>query len=145
MRRPKENGMAVPTMNRKSGITRSQARSEERLRTHVFQLADTIGERNAYKAGTMERSAQYIDVYKRQEQYVHTGENWSLISSEDYQYDAELKLAKTTRGNEMCIRDRYRGLSPKGRDVLSMINRARRIRAAASPEDRDMSARPLKS
>ena len=27
----------------------------------MFQLADTIGERNAYKAGTMERSAQYIE------------------------------------------------------------------------------------
>ena len=44
-----------------SGNIPNTEQTEERLRTHVFQLADTIGERNAYKAGTMERSAQYIE------------------------------------------------------------------------------------
>ena len=35
----------------------------------------------------------------RQEQYVHTGVDWSLITSEDYEYDAELRRIKTTKGN----------------------------------------------
>ena len=35
----------------------------------------------------------------RNERYVHTGKDWSLISAEDYEYDAELKLRRTTRAN----------------------------------------------
>lgn len=35
--------------------------TETLLKAHVFHLADTIGERNAYQPGTMERSARYIE------------------------------------------------------------------------------------
>ena len=31
------------------------------LKAHVFHLADTIGERNVYHPGSMERSARYIE------------------------------------------------------------------------------------
>ena len=44
-----------------SGNIPDTEQTEEHLRMHVFHLADTIGERNAYKEGTMERSAQYIE------------------------------------------------------------------------------------
>lgn len=44
-----------------SGDTPDTEQMEERLKTHVFHLAHTIGERNAYREGTMERSAQYIE------------------------------------------------------------------------------------
>ena len=48
------------------------------------------------------RSVHYLaenGTTTRKEQYVHTGKDWSLVSSEDYEYDAERKLIKTTRGN----------------------------------------------
>ena len=53
--------MKIPLFFNNTARSANTEQTEERLRTHVFQLADTIGERNAYKAGTMERSAQYID------------------------------------------------------------------------------------
>ena len=48
------------------------------------------------------RNVEYIaenGTTSRSEQYVHTGEDWSLIASEDYEYDDEQRLVKTTRGN----------------------------------------------
>ena len=35
----------------------------------------------------------------RIEQYVHTGEDWSLIASEDYEYDDEQDVYKRQAGN----------------------------------------------
>ena len=48
------------------------------------------------------RNVEYIaenGTTTRKEQYVHTGEGWSLIASEDYEYDDEQRLVKTTKGN----------------------------------------------
>ena len=48
------------------------------------------------------RSVHYLaenGATTRKEQYVHTGKDWSLIASEDYEYDNEQRLVKTTRGN----------------------------------------------
>lgn len=44
-----------------SGDIPETEQTEIHLKKHVFHLADTIGERNAYKSGTMERSARYIE------------------------------------------------------------------------------------
>ena len=68
----------------------------------IHKVTTTVQANGSIVPGQSTRSVEYIaenGTITRQEQYVHTGENWSLISSEDYQYDAELKLAKTTRGN----------------------------------------------
>ncbi|MCO8187076.1 sugar-binding protein, partial [Akkermansia sp. Marseille-P9185] len=48
------------------------------------------------------RSVHYLaenGATTRKEQYVHTGKDWSLIASEDYEYDNEQRLVKTTKGN----------------------------------------------
>lgn len=44
-----------------SGNIPETEQMENQLKKHVSHLAGTIGERNAYKAGTMERSAQYME------------------------------------------------------------------------------------
>lgn len=44
-----------------SGKIPDTDQTEERLKAHVFHLADSIGERNVYHPGTMERSARYIE------------------------------------------------------------------------------------
>lgn len=44
-----------------SGEIPETDQTETFLKAHVTHLADTIGERNAYKPGTMERSACYIE------------------------------------------------------------------------------------
>ena len=68
----------------------------------IHKVTTTVQANGSIVPGQSTRSVEYIaenGTITRQEQYVHTGDDWSLISSEDYQYDAELKLAKTTRGN----------------------------------------------
>lgn len=52
--------------------------------------------------GRSERTVQYItleDTVTREESYVHTGEDWSLIATAAYEYDNQRRLTKTTRGN----------------------------------------------
>lgn len=44
-----------------SGEIPDTDQTEALLKAHVFHLADSIGERNAYHSGTMERSARYIE------------------------------------------------------------------------------------
>lgn len=44
-----------------SGEVPDTDQTETFLKAHVTHLADAIGERNAYKPGTMERSARYIE------------------------------------------------------------------------------------
>lgn len=44
-----------------SGEIPDTDQTETLLKAHVFHLADSIGERNVYKPGTMERSARYIE------------------------------------------------------------------------------------
>ena len=46
---------ALPT------LTSEQQRLRDRLRTHVDQLAGTIGERHVYRRRSLERAAQYIE------------------------------------------------------------------------------------
>ena len=68
----------------------------------VHKVTETVQANGSIVPGQSTRTVQYIaenGTTTRKEQYVHTGEDWSLISSEDYEYDAELKLIKTTRGN----------------------------------------------
>ena len=68
----------------------------------VHKVTTTVQANGTIVSGQSTRSVQYIaedGTTTRQEQYVHTRDEWSLISSEDYQYDAELKLAKTTKAN----------------------------------------------
>ncbi|KAA3298054.1 RHS repeat-associated core domain-containing protein, partial [Akkermansia sp. BIOML-A8] len=68
----------------------------------LHKVTSTVQAKGSIVPGQSTRSVEYIaqnGTTTRMEQYVHTGENWSLISSEDYQYDAELKLVKTTKAN----------------------------------------------
>ncbi|MCD8062491.1 MAG: hypothetical protein LUE13_09180 [Akkermansiaceae bacterium] len=68
----------------------------------VHKVATTVQANGSIVSGQSTRSVQYIaenGTTTRREQYVHTGDEWSLISSEDYEYDAELRRIKTTRGN----------------------------------------------
>ena len=68
----------------------------------LHKETSTVQANGSIVPGQSTRTVQYIaenGTTTRKEQYVHTGEDWSLISSEDYEYDAELKLIKTTRGN----------------------------------------------
>ena len=68
----------------------------------VHKVTETVQANGSIVPGQSTRTVQYIaenGTTTRKEQYVHTGEDWSLISSEDYEYDAELKLIKTIRGN----------------------------------------------
>ena len=46
---------------RGSGEIPDTDQTETLLKAHVFHLADTIGERNVYHPGSMERSARYIE------------------------------------------------------------------------------------
>ena len=46
---------------RGSGKIPDTDQTETLLKAHVFHLADTIGERNVYHPGSMERSARYIE------------------------------------------------------------------------------------
>ncbi|KAA3227287.1 RHS repeat protein, partial [Akkermansia sp. BIOML-A35] len=68
----------------------------------LHKETSTVQANGSIVPGQSTRTVQYIaenGTTTRKEQYVHTGEDWSLISSEDYEYDAELKLIKTIRGN----------------------------------------------
>lgn len=52
--------------------------------------------------GRSERTVQYIALngtVTREESYVHTGEDWSLIATVDYEYDEQRRRTKSTRGN----------------------------------------------
>ncbi len=68
----------------------------------VHKVIETVQANGSIVPGQSTRTVEYIaenGTTTRKEQYVHTGEDWSLISTEDYEYDAELKRIKTTKGN----------------------------------------------
>ena len=68
----------------------------------VHKVTETVQANGSIVPAQSTRTVQYIaenGTTTRKEQYVHTGEDWSLISTEDYEYDAELKRIKTTKGN----------------------------------------------
>ncbi len=68
----------------------------------VHKVTETVQANGSIVSAQSTRTVQYIaenGTTTRKEQYVHTGEDWSLISTEDYEYDAELKRIKTTKGN----------------------------------------------
>ena len=68
----------------------------------VHKVTETAQANGRVIPGQSTRKVEYIaanGTTTRKEQYVHTGGDWSLISSEDYEYDAELKRIKTTKGN----------------------------------------------
>ena len=68
----------------------------------IHKVTETAQANGRVIPGQSTRKVEYIaanGTTTRKEQYVHTGGDWSLISSEDYEYDAELKRIKTTKGN----------------------------------------------
>ena len=53
-------------------------------------------------SGQSSREVEYIadnGTVTRNERYVHTGEGWSLVAAEDYEYNVELKRTRVTRAN----------------------------------------------
>lgn len=67
-----------------SGEIPETNQTEMHLKTHVFHLADTIGERNAYKPGTMERSARYIEQTLADMGYAVTRQTVNIPASGEY-------------------------------------------------------------
>ena len=68
----------------------------------IHKVTETTQANGRVIPGQSTRKVEYIaanGTTTRKEQYVHTGGDWSLISSEDYEYDTELKRIKTTKGN----------------------------------------------
>ncbi len=68
----------------------------------VHKVTETVQANGSIVPGQSTRNLEYIaenGTTARKEQYVHTGEGWSLIASEDYEYDDEQRLVKTTKGN----------------------------------------------
>ena len=68
----------------------------------IHQVTETVQANGSIVPGQSTRNVEYIaenGATTRREQYVHTGEDWSLIASEDYEYDDEQRLIKTTKGN----------------------------------------------
>ncbi|MFR8201303.1 RHS repeat domain-containing protein [Akkermansia sp.] len=68
----------------------------------LHKVTSTVQANGSIVPGQSTRTVQYVaenGTTTRQEQYVHTGENWSLITLEDYEYDVELRRTKTTKGN----------------------------------------------
>ena len=52
--------------------------------------------------GQSRKKVEYLafdETIVREEEYVHTGNEWSLISSSNYEYDDQKRRTKTTRGN----------------------------------------------
>ena len=69
---------------------------------YAWKVTEETRVNNAAVPGRSERTVKWISAaatVARKEEYVHTGEGWSLVSTEDYEYDAEQRLTKTTRGN----------------------------------------------
>ena len=68
----------------------------------IHQVTETVQANGSIVPGQSTRNVEYIaenGATTRKEQYVHTGKDWSLIASEDYEYDDEQRLVKTTKGN----------------------------------------------
>ena len=68
----------------------------------VHKVTETVQANGSIVPGQSTRNVEYIaenGATTRKEQYVHTGKDWSLIASEDYEYDDEQRLVKTTKGN----------------------------------------------
>ena len=68
----------------------------------VHKVTETVQANGSIVPGQSTRNVEYIaenGATTRKEQYVHTGKDWSLIASEDYEYDNEQRLVKTTKGN----------------------------------------------
>ena len=68
----------------------------------VHKVTETVQANGSIVPGQSTRNIEYIaenSATTRKEQYVHTGKDWSLIASEDYEYDDEQRLIKTTKGN----------------------------------------------
>ena len=68
----------------------------------VHKVTETVKVNGTIVPGQSTRNVEYIaenGTTTRKEQYVHTGEGWSLIASENYEYDNEQRLVKTTKGN----------------------------------------------
>ena len=72
----------------------------------VHKVTEIVQANGSIVPGQSTRNVEYIaenGTTTRKEQYVHTGEGWSLIASEDYEYDDEQRLVKTTKGNGRTI------------------------------------------
>ena len=67
-----------------------------------YKASTTVQANGTIVPGQSTRNVDYISsngLTQRSERYAHTGQDWSLLSSEDYQYDMERRRVKTTRGN----------------------------------------------
>ncbi len=68
----------------------------------LHKVTKTVQANGSIVPGQSTRNVEYIaenGTTSRSEQYVHTGEGWSLVTSEDYQYDANRRRTKTIKGN----------------------------------------------
>ena len=67
----------------------------------LHKVTATVQANGTIVPGQSTRNVEYIaeNGTTRKEQYVHTGKDWALVSSEDYEYDDEQRLVKTTKGN----------------------------------------------
>ena len=69
---------------RGSGEIPDTDQTETLLKAHVFHLADSIGERNVYHPGAMERSARYIEQKLEEMGYAVTRQSVHIPPSEEF-------------------------------------------------------------
>ena len=85
-----------------SGVQKCTSYEDTSLHGAKWKVTEETRVNDAVVPGQSEKTIRYLaedETVAREEKYVHTGQGWSLISSEDYQYDALKRLIKTTRGN----------------------------------------------
>lgn len=85
-----------------SGVQKCTSYEDTTLYGAKWKVTMETRVNDAVIPGQSEKTIRYLaedETIAREEKYVHTGQGWSLVSSEDYQYDALKRLIKTTRGN----------------------------------------------
>ena len=81
----------------------------------AYRLTTTTRANGTVVPGQSARSVDYIaanGLTLRSERYAHTGQAWSLLSREDYIYDAEKRLLQTTHGNGRTSRTEWMCCGP---------------------------------
>ena len=70
----------------------------------LHEVTETVQANGSIVPGQSTRNVEYIaenGMTSRSEQYVHTGEDWSLIASEDCEYDDEEQRAHQHNGMDV--------------------------------------------
>lgn len=93
-----------------SGEIPDTNQTEAFLKAHVFHLADSIGERNAYRPGTMERSARYIEKTLEEMGYAVTRQAVNIPPSGEFE-----AVKDRTAYNLIAIK---KGTSPSPRMLI---------------------------